>query len=93
MVRFTSLGLEHAILYLDLGILHLLYFQPGIAPFKLIALMIQEDCKLGIGYFRLIDPETIKSDSVWVPIVITREAAHLESATGDINHRHAVRGS
>jgi hypothetical protein len=93
MVAFASLGLEYAIFYLDLGILHLLNFQPGNASFKLIALGIQEDCKLGIGDFRLVDPETIQGDGVRVPIVITREAAHLESAAGDVNHHHAVRGS
>jgi hypothetical protein len=93
MARFASLGLEYAIPYLNLGVLHLFYFQPGNAPFKLIALMIQESRKLDVGYFRLVDPETVQGDGVWVPIVITREAAHLEGAAWDVDHRHAVRGS
>jgi hypothetical protein len=93
MICFARFGSEHATYIFDLSILHLLHFHPGKALLDLVALVVQESRILGVGYFGLVDPKAIQSNGVGTKLVSIGETAHLEGASGDVDHQHAVPGS
>jgi hypothetical protein len=93
VIRLATLRQIVAVPELDLGVFRLLNLEPRNARLKLITLVIQKGCELGIGYFFLVDPEWVERDGVWVEPVRIWQAAHLKRATGDVDHDHVVGGT